>query len=121
MSGWTEFNANGALADVEVANFQPASYTRDSVLCVLLKYNSAAATQLQIFSATGAGVAAEFRNMIYDSAFQTNPGPDSTQYLNDFPSQIIIAASTPWTLRITKAASNARLWWRTTLLAGPGC
>lgn len=123
MSGWIEFNANGALADALVTDFSTVGVpdTEDSVLCVLLKYNAASAGQVRIFSATGAAVAEEFINDIYNSATQLNPGPDQTQKINDLPSQIIIEARVPWTLRITKANINARLWWRATVMTGPGC
>lgn len=122
MSGWTQFNANGALADTLVTDFSTLGpFAVDGVLCVLLKYNGATAIQVRIFSATAAAVAEEFRNDIYNSATQLNPGADQTQKLNDYPSQIIIEAGVPWTLRITKAAGNAQLWWRVTPVAGPGC
>jgi hypothetical protein len=126
MSAWRQIAVNGALADSLVWDFGGVLANNtvlppDSRLCVTLDYKSAAATQLYLFLATGAGVAAELQDTVYDSAFQTNPGADQTTTLKDWAFQVPILAGVPLGLRITKAATNANIWIATTVLMGPGC
>ena len=122
MSGWTEFDADGVLADAEITDFLPSGpYGPDARLCVLIKYLGTTPGQLRIFSAPGAGAAERSINDIYNSATQLNPGADLTLKLNDTPSHIIIEAGVPWTLRITKGDGDATVWWASTIVSGPGC
>lgn len=126
MAAWTTpIAVNGALADSLVFDFGGTlavgtSLPPDCRLCVQIAYASSAPTQLQLWLATGVGVAAELRVFLYDSAFQTNPGPDSTQYITNLAaSDVIQPGGIPYQLRITKAASTANIWLAYSWKMGP--
>lgn len=126
MPAWTPpIAVDGALADVLVDDFGgstvSASLPRDQRLCITVDYAAAAAGQLQLWLATGAGVAAEDRIMLYDSAFQTNPGANQTQYVTGLVVSVPIDTSTmtPYQLRITKGNFNANVWIAAAWSMGP--
>lgn len=59
--------------------------------------------------------------MLYDSAFQTNPGANQTQYITGLSVSVPIQpGGTPYQLRITKAASTANIWLAWEWKMGPG-
>lgn len=129
MSAWTNVNVNGALADSLVTDFGGAlgatnvTLPPDSELCLTLDYSSSAASQVRIYLATGVGAAAQNLVMIYDSAFQTNPGADSTQYLTGICVSVPLIPGTqvPMQLRITKANTTAIIRFKTIPKMGPCC
>lgn len=128
MSVWTTTAVNGALADSLVTDFDAASspstrLPQDGELCLVFHYSSSAASQVRIFLATAAGAAAANLVMVYDSAFQTNPAADSTQYLTNICVTVPLASGTliPMQLRITKANTTANIRWKATPKMGPTC
>lgn len=128
MSGWQTVAVNGALADSLVADLtlQPSPFAglpTDARLCLMINYAASSATQVRIFLAAGAGAAAAAQRIVYDSAFQTNPGADQTQYLTNICVSVPLAAGTNnWMqLRITKANNTANIDWCTKITMGPGC
>lgn len=129
MSIWTATAVNGALADFLVTDFGGVNAPTttpsppDGELCLIFHYSSTVATQVQIFLATAAGAAGQNIVMIYDSAFQTNPAANSTQFLTGICVAVPIIQGTqqPMQLRITKAASTATIRWKATPRMGPGC
>lgn len=127
MSIWTVTAVNGALADSLVTNFggviaANTALPPDSELSLIFHYSSSAASQVQIYLATAAGAAPQNIVMIYDSAFQTNPAADSTQYLTNVCVAIPIQQGIlqPLQLRITKANTTANIRWKVTPKLG-GC
>ncbi len=127
MSAWTRTAVNGALADSLVTNFgggnaQTANLGADARMCLTLTYSADAATQVRIFLAPTSASPAEEQVLIYDSALQLNPAADTTDYLTNISVDVPIQSSgRPLELRITKAASDAFIWWVTTPQAGAGC
>lgn len=129
MSVWTVTPVNGALADFLVTDFgggvsgSTIALPPDGRLCLEFHYSSTAATQVQIYLAPAPAAAAQNIVMVYDSAFQTNPAADSTQYLTGICVDVPIAQGTliPMFLFITKAPSTANIRWATTVKMGPGC
>lgn len=129
MSAWQIIPINGALADSLVTDFggsltaQNTTLPPDSRCCLTFHYSAAAATQVQIYLALAAGVSADQIVMAYDSALQTNPGADQTQYITNWSVDVPIDATTrrPWPVRITKAATNANFTFKIDVKMGPGC
>jgi hypothetical protein len=132
MSAWTVTPVNGVLADSLVTSFgstvsgvdaPSTALPPDSRMCLEFHYSSTAATQVVIYLATTAGATGDNIVMIYDSALQTVPAANSTQYLTGICVDVPIVAGTlvPMQLRITKAASTANIRWATTVKMGPCC
>lgn len=128
MSGWQTVPVNGALADSLVVDLttQPSPFAglpSDAELVLMINYASSAASQVRIFLANGAGSAAAAQRLVYDSAAQTNPGADQTQYLTNICVSVPLAVGTNnWMqLRITKANTTANIDWRTKVTMGGGC
>lgn len=129
MSAWSGlFAVNGALIDSLVTDFGGAlsnnvAMPQDSRLCLTFHFSCDTPTAVQLYLAYSAGAAAQLITMIYDSALQTNPGPDQTDYLTNIVVDVPIDPSTrrPKSLRITKAAGNAIIEFASAVRMGPGC
>jgi hypothetical protein len=114
-SPWIEFGANGALADVLVEDFGRALMVAtpslippiDMVLCLeTMEYGAAASVAVRIFFAEAAAAAAENQKEIVNV---------TDDYFIWSPVTVPRAPTgLPWTLRITKAATNANLGYRFT-------
>lgn len=80
-------------------------------------------SRVEIWMAPSEASHPQYRRKIYDSAFQTNPGADQTQYLTNICVSVPLAAGTNnWMqLRITKANNTANIDWCTKITMGPGC
>lgn len=127
MPAWTApIAVNGALADSLVNDFGagvvPGNLPNDGRMCLTIEYAAASAGQLMLWLATGVGVAVQNRIMLYDSAYQTNPGADQTQYVTGLTVSVPLVPGTraPYQLRITKGNFNANIWLAWSWSMGPG-
>lgn len=122
-SPWIEANVNGALADSEVEDFGGAAMAGTTMpippsdfrlKLVTLEYGGAAAVAVRIFFATAAGVAAELQKEVVNEA--------SVQYFI-WPCVYVPRDTNglPYTMRITKAATNARLGYFYQWVPSGGC
>lgn len=126
MSVWTPTIVNGLLADELVTDFggtlaTSRSLPPDSRMCLTLHYSSSAPTAVRLFLAVSPGTSPQDQILIYDSAFQVNPGADQTQYLTNIVVDVPIVNLEPLGLRITKGISDAIVMWSTSVRMGPGC
>lgn len=112
-SPWTEVNIDGALADSLVEDFGRAAMIAgtqptpplDLLLCVeAFEYGSAASVSVQFFLATTNGVAAELTKQVVNV----------TQQFFIWSSFAVPrdVNGRPFQLRVTKAATNARIGYR---------
>lgn len=127
MAAWQVIPVNGAFADALVVDFggiiaANTSLPPDSKLCLELDYSSAAASQVVLYLAPPTNLVQQ-RIMIYDSALQTVPAANSTQYLTGVCVDVPIRSGVlqPYGLYLTKPAGAANLTIYTTPKMGPGC
>lgn len=124
MSAWQTLAVNGALADSLIDNFGGANspisaLPPDARVCLLFHYSSDAETAVQIYLATTNAAADENIEMVWDSTYQTNPAPDSTQWVTSGQISIPIQNGLLHQFRITKAASDANIRWCINVKMGP--
>jgi hypothetical protein len=121
-SAGTTTAVNGALADSLVNDFGRAAFNANpaiippidwSICLVALDYGAAASVAVRIFFATAAGAAAENQFELVNT---------TTQYFVwtsfEIPRD---SAGLPYTMRITKAATNANLYYRWRWIPPGGC
>lgn len=129
MSAWSGlFAVNGALIDSLVTDFGGAlsnntALPAESRLCLVFHFSCDTPTTVQLYLAYNAGASPEELTMIYDSALQTNPGPNQTDYLTNIVVDVPINPNTrrPKSLRISKAAGDAFIEFSSAVRMGPGC